>query len=170
MGHLWLVGMMGAGKSSVGHRVAARLQVPFVDSDQEVEELIGSSIEEIFTSLGEGRFRTLERRIVAGIARTSPAVVATGGGVVLDDENVEVMRATGLVVWLQAPPAILAARTSADGPTRPLLQQADPAARLARILADRRERYEATAHIAVDNADRSLGEVVEEVISAWRGS
>ncbi len=119
--HLFLVGMMGSGKSTVGRLCAAALDRPFVDLDAEVERLGGRSIADLFAAEGEDGFRRRESEALAGVAASGvPSVVACGGGVVLDAPNRGRLRSAGVVVWLDAPPPALAARLG-RGEGRPLL-------------------------------------------------
>jgi len=160
MATLWLVGMMGSGKSTVGPVVAEKCGLGFVDLDSEIERTRRKSIEALFT---DGEFREAESaqlRSVAGAA----AVVACGGGAVLDTDNRSLMRDSGCVVWLQAPPEILAERI-ASGSGRPLLGD-DAAADLTRLSAERTAAYGESAHVAVDAAG-DPGEVAERVVEAW---
>ncbi|MDP2623537.1 MAG: shikimate kinase, partial [Actinomycetota bacterium] len=165
MATIWIIGMMGAGKTTVAPLVAARLEYEWVDTDRLVETRSGMSVVELF-GLGEASFRSEEAAAVRSMAGRQ-AVVACGGGVVLDDALVETMRGSGFVVWLDAPAEILLARTIADA-ERPLLS-ADPEGALRRILEERRWRYEAAAHAAV-SAGSSPDQVAEEVIEAWSRS
>jgi shikimate kinase len=168
MAHLWLIGMMGAGKSAVGQRVAASLDVPFVDVDTGIAARLGCSIGELWGARGEEAFRDLEEAAVAGIGAGEPVVVATGGGVVLRDANVATMRRSGTVVWLATDPAVLAARVGA-GAGRPLLV-GDTGERLGAILEERRERYAAAAHAIVDGGAGTVEDVAREVVVQWTGS
>src|SRR4249919_536927 len=131
-----LVGLMGAGKTSVGKRLAALLQVPFVDSDQEIAEAAGMSIPEIFASLGEPAFRDGERRVIARLLADRPMVLGTGGGAFIDPRTRSEMHARATSVWIRADLDLLWDRVR-DRPGRPLLQTADPRAVLADLLARR---------------------------------
>ena len=161
MGSLWLVGMMGSGKSTVGRRVAGSSGLPFLDVDHLVEERTGRSVKEVFRQDGEDAFRRLEsaeiRRLAAGmVGYGEGTVISTGGGAVLDDRSVEAMRRSGVVLWLDAPPSSLAARV---GDERPLLAGPEITSRLGAILESRRRLYEDAAHYRVD-ADRPASAVV----------
>lgn len=159
MGHVWLIGMMGSGKTTVGVLVADRFDLPFVDSDAEVVAGTGRSIEELF-SKSETDFRRAERDAIAKIATLDDRVVATGGGAVLDPANVTSMRATGMTVLLDADAKTLSARLSVlDG--RPLLTGRGD---LATIAAIRASTYAASADVIVDTTTRTIDEVVEEVV------
>jgi shikimate kinase len=162
-----LVGMMGAGKSSIGGRVARRLGVPFVDVDAEIVEREGRSVATIFADDGEAAFRAIEHDVLAELlARTEPCVVATGGGSVLAPANRALLTERATVIWLRASPGVLAHRVPDDG-TRPLLGD-DPRAALTRIAAEREPLYrEVAAHIVdVDRVDRR---VVRDQVLAWLG-
>lgn len=167
---LWLVGMMGSGKSTVGAKVASRLGLDFVDTDQLVAAVTESTIPELWSSRGEESFRHLETQMIASAAAGEPMVVATGGGVVLERSNIEAMRRSGLVVWLKASPEVLAKRIGHDS-TRPLLASShDPVAALRALLAQREDRYGQAAHAVVDTDDRGVDEIVESVLGLWNES
>jgi len=165
MGTLWLVGMMGSGKTTVAALVGERLRRPVVDTDAAVATESGRSVEAWLAQDPAG-VRAAEHRAIAAVAGAEH-VVACGGGVVLDDASVATMRATGLVVWLDAPVDALADRVGA-GPGRPLLG-ADPEADLARIAAARQDRYRDAAHVVVA-ATGSPEDVAEAVMAAWASS
>jgi shikimate kinase len=167
--HLVLVGLMGAGKTTVGERCAEQLDRSFVDTDELVEAHAQMSVAEIFETIGEEHFRALERAAVADVsASPTPLVIACGGGAVLDRVSRDRLRATGVVVWLQAPPAVLGARVAEQqehaGATRPLLRDAGAIATLERLASVRAPAYEAAAHAVVDTTGRSVDEVVELVL------
>lgn len=170
MGNLWLIGMMGSGKSTVGRRIAANTDRGFVDVDTLVEEQAGKSIASIFEEHGEAAFREMEgaeiRRLSAESAPgASGRVIATGGGAVLDPAGVEAMRRSGVVVWLDAPAGVLAGRIR--GEDRPLLAGGDIASRLAKILAGRHSLSRQAAHYRID-ADSPVDEVVSGVLGCAR--
>jgi shikimate kinase len=167
VGTLWLIGMMGAGKTTVGALVADDMGTDLVDTDALVEERLGTSISGLFAADGEDRFRDEEAAVVAEISGRA-AVVACGGGVVLRQGNVARMRAGGLVVWLDADPGVLEERVG-DGRDRPLLG-ADPGADLRRIRADREGTYRWAAHHRVDTSGKGPGEVAKEVMALWIAS
>ncbi len=166
---LWLIGMMGAGKSAVGRILAGRLGIPHADIDAEVAGRLGCSIGELWGQRGEAAFRDLEAAQVARLASRGPLVISTGGGVVLRPDNVTTMRASGVVVWLTASPTSLARRVG-SGEGRPLLAAGDPATRLAEILEERRAHYAGAAHHTVDTEGRTAEEVADEVEAVWNES
>jgi shikimate kinase len=163
--HVVLIGMMGAGKTTVGRLVADRLGRPFRDSDLAVEERTGRTVAEIFAAEGEPGFRALERETLRELlASPEPAVIAAAGGAVLDAGNRRALREAGTVVWLRADPVVLARRVEPGG-HRPLLAD-DPAGTLARLAAEREELYRQTAHVTVDVDDLEAGDVADRVIAA----
>lgn len=162
--HLVLVGMMGAGKSTVGAACAKRLGRPFVDTDEVVASIARIPVAEVFARDGEPAFRALEARAVADTcAAPEPSVIAMGGGAVLDRDNRKQMRGAGFVVWLRAPASQLAQRVG-DGSGRPLLT-GDPAVTLERLASVRQAAYEAAAHAAIDTAGLSKTAVVDAVLA-----
>ncbi|MEO7169832.1 shikimate kinase [Sphingomonas sp. QA11] len=120
-----LVGLMGAGKSTVGRRLAARMRLPFVDADSEIEAAAGMSITEIFERFGEAHFRDGERRVIARLIDGTPKIIATGGGAFINDETRALILEQALAIWLDANPAVLADRVGRRD-TRPLLRNRDP--------------------------------------------
>lgn len=170
--HLVLVGLMGSGKSTIGRACAQATGYEFVDTDDAIAAAAAMSVAEIFAAEGEPGFRARERGVVADLARsTVPHVIACGGGVALDPENRSVLRANGIVVWLDAPPAVLATRVG-DGTGRPLLAGGDPLATLQRLSTLREPAYEAAAHARVDaSGDRSaVTHAVLEVMAREQAS
>lgn len=164
---LWLIGMMGSGKTTVGRAVASARRLDFVDIDVLIASVTESSITDLWATNGETVFRGLERSMMKSAASDADAVVATGGGVVLDPGNIDVMRGAGMVVWLQASPETLAARIGRDS-GRPLLAGSpDPVASLTGLLAERESRYAEAAHTCVDTGGRSIDSIVSEVLDLW---
>jgi shikimate kinase len=163
---LYLVGMMGVGKTTIGRLVAARLHWAHVDSDEQVTRRTGRTVREIFETDGEAAFREEEsaalREAALGVP-AEPAVVAVAGGAVLDEANRLTLARTGRVVWLRAPSTVLAGRVHAGADHRPLLGD-DPAAALASLGAQRRPLYEELADLVVDTADRNPTEIAEEIV------
>ncbi|MCX8007470.1 MAG: 3-dehydroquinate synthase [Coriobacteriia bacterium] len=167
MSRVFLIGFMGSGKSTVGRMVADRLGMPFVDLDQEVSRRAGASIAEIFARSGEEGFRALEHETLRAVAEGPDAVVACGGGVVLRDENRQLLKRSGTVVYLAVSAEEALARIG-DVSGRPLLA-GDARAIAPRILAARLALYRATADITVDTMARTPQEVVEEVVLQLAG-
>ncbi|WP_240126664.1 shikimate kinase [Thermomonas alba] len=147
--HILLIGPMGAGKTTLGRLLAAHLARPFVDLDARIEADAGQTIAAIFAQEGEAGFRRREAQALATALDGAPAVIATGGGAVLDAGNRAAMRAAATVVYLTVDPAIQLARLREDT-RRPLLQTADPAATLAALQAQREPLYRETAHLTFD--------------------
>ena len=160
--NLYLVGMMGAGKSAVGRPLASALGYRFLDADQAIVQVAGRSIPDLFASDGEAGFRQLETEVLTGIANWHSLVVATGGGVVLKPENWGVMR-QGVVIWLDAPDPLILQRLQADPTPRPLMQGPDPAARLRELLNHRRPLY-AQADLHISQAGESPEQVAALVL------
>lgn len=162
--HLVLVGMMGAGKSTVGRVVAERLGRRLVDSDDLIEERTGRTVREIFATDGEATFRSLETEVLREALRsTEPAVIAAAGGVVLSEENRRLLRESGArVIWLSADPAVLVERVR-NGMHRPLLD-ADPAGTLQRMWDQREPLYREVADAIVSVDGRSIVDVAEAVL------
>jgi len=160
-----LVGMMGAGKTTVGRELAARLGWRFLDSDTLVEESTGATVAELFADRGEEAFRAEESRVLAeALAGDGPAVVSAAGGAVLAAANRALLATSGAVVWLRAEPATLAARVG-DGAGRPLLA-GDPAGVLAELDAARRPLYGEVADVVVDVDDLDSSTVVDRILAA----
>jgi len=157
-----LTGFMGTGKTEVGSRLAIRLGRAFIDTDELVERRAGKTIARIFADSGEAAFRAFEREAIAEAAERTGAVIAVGGGAVLDPTNVERLRAAGVLVCLTARPETILQRVG-DVARRPLLAGEDPRASIDRLLAERRAAYEAAADLTVDTSDRSVDEVVVEI-------
>src|SRR6476661_214716 len=164
--HLVLVGLMGAGKTTVGRRCAKQLERAFVDLDDLIMTHAAMSIEDIWRERGEDRFREVEREVVVDVcASPVPLVIACGGGTVVDAENRRRLREVGTVVWLRAPTSVLAARVGNDA-RRPLLA-GDPAGALARLAEVRADAYAAAADAVVDTDDRDVNAVTDAVLDAF---
>ena len=159
-----LVGLMGAGKSTVGRRLARRLGLPFVDSDAAIEDAAGFSAAEIFDRYGEADFRDGERRLVARLVDGQVRVIATGGGAFVDPRTRELLNDKAITVWLDAPIDILAERTGRRN-TRPLLRNGDRKATLERLASERGSAY-AEAHIHVRSGNGAHRDVVDSIIEA----
>ncbi len=156
-----LIGFMGCGKSSVGRLLARDLRWPRYDTDELVAKELALSIPEIF-ALGEEYFREAESAALTSIGGTNPAVIVTGGGIVLRPENVRRLHELGTVIWLQATHAVLQERL-ARGKYRPLLDTADPAATIAALFAQRHALYQEAADLAIDTSAMSHQEVAQAI-------
>jgi len=158
-----LVGMMGAGKSSIGRRLAGRLGMSFVDADAEIEAAAGMTIAEIFTSYGEPYFRSGEQRVIARLLDSGPQVLATGGGAYMNAETRAAIRAKGLSVWLKAEFDVLMKRVKRRATAdRPMLQ-GDPAQRIRHLMSERYPVY-AEADVTVMSRDVSHEVIVGEIV------
>jgi shikimate kinase len=161
-----LVGMMGAGKSSVGRRLAGRFGIPFVDADAEIEEAAGMSIAEIFETHGEAYFRSGEARVIARLLEQGPQVLATGGGAFMNPQTRTRIRDKGISVWLKAEIDVLTRRLRRRN-DRPLLKTGDPSDTLANLLATRNPVY-GLADITVISRDVNHDVIVDEIVAAVR--
>ncbi|MBN9599166.1 MAG: shikimate kinase [Afipia sp.] len=159
-----LVGMMGSGKSTVGRRLAARLHLAFVDADQEIEAAAGMSIPDIFATHGEPHFRDGEAKVIARLLDEGPRVLATGGGAVLREETRDRIRDRAVSIWLKADGDVILRRVKRRT-ERPLLQTADPAGTIDRLIAERGPLYE-LADIAILSRDVPHEKIVDECIDA----
>ena len=159
-----LVGLMGAGKSAIGRRLAQRLALPFVDADHEIEAAAGCTIEEIFARFGEPAFRDGERKVIARLLERPPLVLATGGGAFMDPETRARVRARAVSVWLRADLEVLIRRVARRS-NRPLLKQGSPREVLERLMALRHPVY-GEADLVVDTDDSPAEATVERVVDA----
>lgn len=164
---LVLVGMMGAGKSSVGRKLATRLVLPFVDADTEIEAAAGMTIPEIFEVRGEPEFRSGEARVIARLLDGVPGVLATGGGAYMNAETRKLIGQKGVSIWLKAEFDILMRRIRRRT-DRPLLHTADPDTTLKRLINERYPVY-ALADLTIESRDVSHEVIVDEVIAALAG-
>jgi shikimate kinase len=163
-----LVGMMGVGKSSIGRRLAARLGVPFVDADTEIETAAGMAIADIFISHGEASFRSGEARVIARLLDGGPQVLATGGGAVMNADTRAAIKARGVSIWLNADFDVLMRRISKRRHERPMLHTVDPAATLRQLLIDRAPFY-AQADLTVQSREAPHEAIVTEIVTALAG-
>jgi shikimate kinase len=164
-GNIFLVGMMGAGKTTLGRALAQRLRMRFVDTDKVLVDRTGVPVATVFEIEGEAGFRRRESAILAELSEGDDCVVATGGGAVLAEENRRVMRQHGTVVYLRARIESLWERTRHDT-TRPLLATPNPRATLARLLEERDPLYRDAAHVIVETGSQSAATVVNRVVAA----
>jgi len=159
-----LVGMMGAGKSTIGRRLSARLRLPFLDADSEIEAAAGMSIPDIFEAHGEPHFRDGEARVIARLLDSGPAVLATGGGAFMREETRNRIRSKAVSIWLKADIDIIMRRVKRRA-DRPLLQTADPAATVGRLIEEREPVYQ-HADITIWSRDVPHDKIVDECIDA----
>jgi shikimate kinase len=162
-----LVGMMGAGKSTIGRRLSARLSMPFLDADVEIEAAAGMSIPDIFESRGEPDFRDGEARVIARLLDSGPAVLATGGGAFMRKETRDRIGDKAVSIWLKADADIIMRRVKRRS-DRPLLQTADPEATLGRLISEREPVYQ-EADLTIWSRDVPHEKIVEECIAALHG-
>lgn len=161
---LVLIGMMGAGKSSIGRKLAQRLSLPFVDADTEIERAAGMSITDIFDKHGEASFRAGEARVIARLLDGGPQVLATGGGAFMNPQSREAIRAKGVSIWLKADHEVLMKRIKRRN-DRPLLKTEDPAGTLQRLMAERDPVY-AEADVVVHSRDVPHDIIIAEIVAA----
>lgn len=168
MPNIYLTGMMGSGKSVTGKRLAARLGVNFVDIDEKIQERTKKTIPEIFASEGEAYFREQESQILKEITGGGPYVVATGGGAVLNPANVEGMRGSGKIVFLETSLIVLWDRVK-NKQDRPLLKGARPQDVLSRIFMERDAIYQNSCHLKVNTDGKTAGAVADEIAAKLEG-
>jgi shikimate kinase len=161
---LVMVGMMGAGKSSVGRRLASRLSMPFVDADSEIELAANSTIPEIFEQHGEIYFRDGERRVIQRLLDGKPKVLATGGGAFIQPETRAAIKASAISIWLKADRDLLLSRVRRRS-NRPLLKSGDPAEVIDRLIGERYPVY-AEADIHVQSRDVAHDVVIDDILAA----
>lgn len=163
-GFIIFIGLMGAGKTKIGKQLAVKLDIPFIDSDREIEAAAGSDIAEIFECFGEAYFRAGEKRVIARLLDGPPAVMATGGGAFMDPDTRHLIKRKGVSVWLRASIDLLVERTSRRT-TRPLLRQGDPREILQK-LADERHPVYAQADITVDVTGEQANKTTRRVLNS----
>lgn len=159
-----LIGMMGAGKSSIGRRLARQLGMPFVDADKEIETAAGCTIPDFFRLYGEAAFREGERKVIERLLTESPKILATGGGAFMNDDTRGEIKRRAISVWLRAEMNVLLERVSRRD-DRPLLNQGDPEEILTRLIAERYPTY-ALADITIDSGDGPHELVVEAILKS----
>jgi shikimate kinase len=160
--NIFLIGLMGAGKTTVGRALARRLRLQFLDCDQEIEARTGVSVRTIFELEGEAGFRARESAMIDELTARSGVLLATGGGAVLDPANRACLHQRGIAVYLRARAEDLYRRTRHDR-ERPLLQTGDPLGRLRELLDARRSLYETTAHLTIDTGEQGVPRLVGRI-------
>ena len=158
-----LVGLMGAGKSSVGRILAAKLDLPFIDSDDEVETAAGCSIEDIFEIYGEPAFRDVEERVIERLLKGPPAILSSGGGAFMNPRTRARIAKAATSVWLRADLAILERRTKRRAAGRPLLKGTDPSEKLKQLIKERYPVYE-QADIIIESVDETPEKTADKII------
>lgn len=161
-GNIFLVGLMGAGKSTIGRQLARELGKQFRDSDSEIEKRTGVSIDVIFDIEGEQGFRRRETRMLQELVEERGIVLATGGGAILASENRQLLRDNGLIIYLKASAEHLAGRVKLDR-RRPLLQTGDKLAKIRELMTQREPVYQQLADMVVETNNRSIPRVVREI-------
>lgn len=170
--NLYLIGMMGSGKTTIGQRLAKQLNYRFLDTDAVVEEVAGRSINDIFATDGEAAFRQLETQVLAELAAYTRLTIATGGGIVLQRENWSYLH-HGVIVWLDVPVDHLYTRLQRDT-SRPLLRDANPQEKLRQLLQERQALYrQADVHVAIaphSSPEQVTNQVINEITKAIQSS
>ena len=164
--NIYLIGLMGSGKTTIGRMLARRMGRVFFDSDHEIEHRTGVRIPVIFELEGEAGFRRREAQTIEELSHEKAAVMATGGGAVLEAGNREVLRRSGWVVYLDVPTTVLYERTRHDS-NRPLLQVDDPLGKLNALRTQRDPLYRETAHFIIDGARCNSGSAVNRILQEW---
>lgn len=166
MGNLILIGFMGCGKSTLGIQLSYRLRKPFLDTDRRIEERQGSSISDLFSEKGEAFFRGLETDALKELLlENTEYVISTGGGIILNPKNREILKELGTVVYLKVSPQTVYGRLKHDK-TRPLLQGENPLAKIEGLMQERSSLYEEAAQVIIEADGKSIEELTEEISEA----
>ena len=164
--NLILIGFMGTGKTTIGRKAANALRFKFTDTDKEIEQICGMTITQIFKKCGEVRFRSEEKAAVRRAAKENNQVIATGGGVVLDPENIEMIKENGIIICLTAPPDVIFQRISKNK-SRPLLQTEDPLGTITKMLQERQPLYQC-ADFTIETSSSDSDDIAAEVVRRFR--
>ncbi len=162
-----LVGFMGTGKSTIGRSLSKTLSYPVIDTDQLIEEQQGRSIPEIFEEEGEDAFRDMETALLRSLLTQSGHIISTGGGIIIREENRQLLRKMGYVIWLVASPEEIHNRTSRNN-NRPLLNNEDPAGTIRKLLETRIPLYKECAHLAIETNQLNFDEITTGIIESAR--
>jgi shikimate kinase len=160
-----LTGFMAVGKSVVGQRLARKLKRSFLDLDTAIEQREGMKVHELFSFKGEPYFRRIEKEMLREALSGDDKIIATGGGAIMDEDNLRMLKETSLLISLRARPETLLARAATGGSQRPLLQGDDKLERIKELLRQRERAY-GQAHLSIDTEARSVDEVVEQIAKA----
>jgi shikimate kinase len=160
--NLYLLGFMGTGKTSIGDLLARKTKKYFVDMDILIEDQQKKTISKIFEQNGEGAFREIEKKLLNKLSKEKDLIVGTGGGIIIDQDNVDIMKSTGTRILLTASPQTIFKRLESDT-TRPLLKKGNKLENIEKILSDRASKYEQAADIVVDTDSKSVQEIVEGI-------
>ena len=166
-GNVFLIGFMGTGKTAIGKRLAQAMGKQFIDTDKEIEKVTGMPISHIFNKHGEIRFRSEEKLAIRKACSRTNAVIATGGGAVLDDENIKLMQKCGRILCLTARPEVIQNRIKRKD-NRPLLQRDKSIERITELLADREIYYKKSAEAFFDTSDEEHEQVVDRIVKHLR--
>ncbi|SMB94692.1 shikimate kinase [Desulfonispora thiosulfatigenes DSM 11270] len=166
-GNIILIGFMGTGKTAVGRRLSSILNMDFFDTDQEIETVTGMTIEQIFKKHGETRFRSEENLMVNKLANKTNCIIATGGGMVLDPVNIDILRNTGVLICLNARPEVIHDRVKRRN-NRPLLKKGDTYQNIITLLKEREGLYSCSDYI-IDTSDLNFDEIINEILEFLKG-
>ncbi len=162
-----LVGFMGTGKSTIGRSLSQTLSYPVIDTDQLIEKQQGRSIPEIFEEEGEDAFRDIETALLRSLLKQSGHIISTGGGIIIREENRQLLRKMGYVIWLVASPEEIYNRTSRNN-NRPLLNNEDPAGTIRKLLETRIPLYKECAHLSIETNQLNFDEITTGIIESAR--
>lgn len=163
-----LIGFMGCGKSTIGKELAKRLKYSFIDSDAEIENKIGMSISDFFAEYGETKFRTIEEKIISQIALDKHLVIATGGGIIKNSNNISALKDSGVIFYLKASPLTIFKNVKDDN-TRPLLNTENKLETIKNLLNERNPVYERVADFVIDTDNKSIDDITSYILNHIRG-